>query len=74
MGFAMTDDATGTSLGARSRDRLNAARGRALDDDRGFSLDDIGNALRGIRFGEVRVVVQDGVVVQIDRVEKQRVR
>lgn len=31
-------------------------------------------ALRGLRFGVVSVVVQDGVVVQIDRTEKRRVR
>lgn len=74
LGFAMTDDATRTGLGARSKGRPSVTAGRVLDDERGFSLEDIGNALRGIRFGEVRVVVQDGVVVQIDRVEKQRVR
>ena len=31
-------------------------------------------SLRGIRFGEVRVVIQDGVVVQIERLEKRRLR
>ena len=31
-------------------------------------------ALDGIRHGEVRVVIQDGVVVQIERLEKQRLR
>ena len=33
-----------------------------------------GQAVRGIRFGEVRVIIQDGVIVQIERVEKQRLR
>jgi len=34
----------------------------------------IREALRGLRFGAVHVIVQDGVVVQIDRTEKRRVR
>jgi len=33
----------------------------------------IQDALRGLRFGSVNIVVQDGVVVQIDRTEKRRV-
>lgn len=32
------------------------------------------NALRDLRFGQVTVVVQDGVVVQVDRTEKRRIR
>lgn len=36
--------------------------------------DAIVEALRGLKFGVVSVVVQDGVVVQIDRTEKRRVR
>jgi hypothetical protein len=41
---------------------------------RGFDLDQVRNAVKGIRYGEVRVIIQDGVVVQIERVEKQRLR
>ncbi len=37
-------------------------------------LQQIRDALRGLRFGSVNVVVQDGVVVQIDRTEKRRLR
>ena len=33
---------------------------------------EIQNALRGLRFGSLHVIVQDGVVVQIDRTEKKR--
>lgn len=36
------------------------------------ALDAVRDALRGLRFGEVRVIVQDGVVVQIERVERRR--
>ena len=33
---------------------------------------EIEEALRGLRYGSVNVVVQDGIVVQIDRLEKRR--
>jgi hypothetical protein len=36
------------------------------------SLRQIEEALRNLRFGEVRVVVQDGVVVQVERIERMR--
>lgn len=36
------------------------------------AIDAVRDALRGLRFGEVRVVVQDGVVVQIERIERRR--
>ena len=35
-------------------------------------LDRLRTAISGIRFGEVRVIIHDGVIVQIDRIEKQR--
>jgi len=35
-------------------------------------LDHIAQSLRGLRFGEVTVIVQDGVVVQIERTERKR--
>ena len=34
----------------------------------------IAQALRGLRYGSVTVIVQDGVVVQVDRTEKNRLR
>ena len=34
----------------------------------------IRDALRGLRFGSVNIIVQDGVIVQIDRTEKKRIR
>jgi hypothetical protein len=48
-------------------------------DDRGTydrvrdGLDRISAALRGLRYGTVTAVVQDGVVVQVERTEKFRV-
>ncbi|MCY2975669.1 MAG: YezD family protein [Planctomycetota bacterium] len=38
------------------------------------SLQRIREALRGLRYGSVNVIVQDGVVIQIDRLEKFRLR
>lgn len=37
------------------------------------ALDRISTALRGLRYGTVTAVVQDGVVVQVDRTEKFRI-
>ena len=37
-------------------------------------LQQVREALRGLRFGNITIVVQDGVIVQIDRTEKRRLR
>jgi len=37
-------------------------------------LQEIAASLRGMRFGSLNIVVQDGVIVQIDRTEKKRLR
>jgi hypothetical protein len=42
--------------------------------DRDPEFEQIRKAVKGIRFGEVRVIIQDGIVVQIERIEKQRLR
>jgi hypothetical protein len=41
---------------------------------RNFELDQVRMAVKDIRYGEVRVVIQDGLIIQIDRLEKQRLR
>ncbi len=38
----------------------------------GAAIERIRDALRGLRFGTVSVIVQDGVVVQVERTEKLR--
>lgn len=43
-------------------------------DEREQDLQHIREALRGLRYGAVNIIIQDGVVVQIDRTEKKRVR
>ena len=40
--------------------------------DPSFELEQIRLALQGIRYGEVRVIVHNGSIIQIDRLEKQR--
>lgn len=56
-----------------ARDRAEPAddprRGSANAD---ASLRRINAALQGLRYGSVLVIVQDGVVVQIERTEKTR--
>jgi hypothetical protein len=37
-------------------------------------LEQIRDALRDLKFGTVTVIVQDGVVVQLERTEKHRLR
>ena len=44
----------------------------AEDGYAGQALERIRDALRGLRFGTVSVIVQDGVVVQVERTEKLR--
>ena len=38
------------------------------------ALEQIRQSLLGLRFGTVSIVVQDGVVVQIERTERKRLR
>ena len=42
------------------------------DTRREKALDEIRRALEGLRFGSVTILVQDGIVVQIDRTSKTR--
>lgn len=58
----MAQSSTSTSPPARVTDPNAAAP----------VLDRIDDALRGLRFGTVTVIVQDGIVVQIDRTERLR--
>lgn len=46
-------------------------RERALSEE---DLVQIRESLRGLRFGSVNIIVQDGLIVQIDRTEKRRLR
>lgn len=47
------------------------AGGRLPTED---ELREISASLRGLRYGSISIVVQDGVIIQIDRTEKKRLR
>lgn len=57
--------------------KSDAAEEHATADGRSDSEDlvlaQIRESLRNLRFGHVQIVVQDGVVVQIDRLERRRI-
>jgi hypothetical protein len=38
-----------------------------------LAIEQVRKALRGLRFGTITLVVQDGIVIQIDRASKARV-
>jgi hypothetical protein len=38
------------------------------------ALDEIRASLKNLRYGSVTIIVQDGVIIQIDRTEKRRLQ
>ena len=48
----------------------NATQHVAADDP----LHQVRESLRGLRYGSVNIIVQDGVIIQIDRTEKKRLQ
>lgn len=50
----------------------DAIRTTREDPRAALALDKVRDALAGLRFGTVTIVVQDGVVVQVERTEKVR--
>lgn len=52
-----------------------ASSSRSIPPDRreAIALREIQKALRGLEYGTVTVIVQDGVVVQIDRTQRNRI-
>jgi len=54
----------------KSEERAEAAA-RARERE---AQDHIAKALRGLQFGEVTVIVQDGIVVQVERTERVRLQ
>jgi hypothetical protein len=47
---------------------------REQDAGADITLDEIRSALRNLRYGSVTIIVQDGVIIQIDRMEKRRLQ
>ena len=52
----------------------NGANNGAHLDRLQAAIEQIRDALRGLRYGSLTIQVQDGVVVQIDRTEKRRLQ
>ena len=52
---------------------LGYSHGTTAADTNDRALAKVRDALSGLRYGEVTVVVQDGVVVQVERTEKVRI-
>jgi hypothetical protein len=54
----------------------NGIEGRDVHDDpsRELAMRHIVDALKGLNFGVVSIIVQDGEVVQVERTDKRRVR
>lgn len=38
-----------------------------------LAIEQVRKALKGLRFGTVTLVVQDGIVIQVDRMSKSRI-
>ena len=51
--------------------RTVASRANPLSDQ---ALEQIRDTLRGLSYGVVSIIVQDGVIVQIERTEKRRLK
>lgn len=63
---AMRSKTTTENTGMDSQKYQSAVRQRQ------YELDQIRDALKDLRFGALNIIVQDGVVVQIERTEKRR--
>jgi len=57
-----------------TKQRSDTAQTPTVDVGQDSALEHIRDALRGLRFGLVSIVVQDGVVIQIERTERKRLR
>jgi hypothetical protein len=44
------------------------------DREIGSALQQVEHALRGLQFGTVTVIVQDGIPIQVERTEKKRLK
>jgi hypothetical protein len=53
-------------------DRSEAQTENATEPNLRWAVAQLEQALRGLQYGEVTIVVQDGVVVQLERTERKR--
>lgn len=66
------EDENAMSARKLTRESNTAMPGAVKEKD--GALIHIAEALRGLQFGHLTIVVQDGVVVQIERTEKRRLK
>jgi hypothetical protein len=59
---------------AVSAPRTDSPRAESTTEEKALPLTEIEAAIRSVRHGVVQIVIQDGVVVQIDRTDKIRLR
>lgn len=64
------NDPSGTQGNPAGQNQNSGDRAKSLEK----ALEQIEEALHGLRFGQVTITVQDGVVVQIDRLERTRLQ
>jgi hypothetical protein len=50
----------------------NSEKKGQLEREVQFDLEQIRQAIEGLRYGQITIVIHDGSVVQIDRTEKRR--
>jgi len=48
-------------------------RSRVRDQNLETAIEQIRAALTGLKFGQVTAIVQDGIIVQVERIEKKRI-
>ena len=46
----------------------------ASDNIAEYTWDEVRTSLRNLKYGSVTIIVQDGVIIQIDRTEKRRLQ
>jgi hypothetical protein len=69
----MSSKATVNEVPTNSKDASDAVR-VGVDSSADQGWEQIRESLRGLRYGSVEIIVQDGVIVQIERIEKRRTR
>jgi len=54
-----------------TENRIDTSSANGVFDE---ALEQIRQALLGLRFGQISIIVQDGVVIQLERTERKRLR
>jgi hypothetical protein len=79
---SMSDSATpgtgsqgqGPESDRSNADRANNGAGRNREEHLQWVLQQVRQALTGLKFGQITITVQDGLAIQIERTEKTRLR